>query len=314
VKERNLKLPRLIHKGNWKIILYCFLGASIFWFFNALNKDYTASIRQPLEFVFDREGLVVVRLPDEVNVNVSGGGWNLLRKTSWFNVKPIQINLESPTSTRVMIGSSLRPLLSDQLDEFTVNFVISDSLFIDVELETQKSIPILVDSIALNLRNRFRVTSPINLSKDTLRITGPESMINSFPDTFIVRIEEQRIDDDFDRDVEINGLPKFIRAEPEEIEVSFRVSKFVNRNKELTIQYSGFPLDSSISLSSERIQLIFLANENMDEQIPDSLFSMVAYLEDVNPEDSTLLPRLEKHPSFIEPVGIDSSSIKVIYE
>ena len=314
MKFGNLKLPRLIHKGNWKIILYSILGASIFWFFNALNKDYTANISQPLDFIFDREGLVIVEIPREVNVNVSGGGWNLLRKTSWINVEPIEIRLESPTTTQVMVGASLRPLLSDQLDELKVNFVNSDTLFFDIQSRKEKTIPVWVDSAGLDMRNGFRLTTSISASPDSVTLSGPEKKIDAYPDTMVLKISEERIDEDFDNEVDVPDLPRQIRANPDEVEVTFSVRRFVNRNHEIQFEWSGFPEDSSITLSSSQIQLIYKINEDMEENIPDSLFSMTAYFEDINPVDSTLVPRLENFPSFIEPVGLDSSSIKVIYE
>ena len=314
MKFRNLKLPRLIHKGNWKIILYSIIGASTFWFFNALNKDYTANIKQPIEFLFDRDGLVIVSIPEDVNVNVSGGGWNLLRKTSWFNVEPIQIRLESPTTTKVMVGASLRPLLSDQLDELKVNFVNSDTLFFDIQNRKEKTIPVWVDSTQLDMRNGFRLVTPITASPDSVTISGPEEKIDSYPDTMILSISEERIDEDFDNEVDVPDLPRQVRSNPDEIEIAFSVRRFVNRNKEIIFEWSGFPEDSSITLSGSRIELIYRVNEELEENIPDSLFSMTAYFEDINPEDSTIIPRLEAFPSFVEPVGVDSAIIKVLYE
>jgi hypothetical protein len=313
VRFKNLKLPPLIHKGNWKIILFSLIGASIFWFFNALNKDYTANIDQPLEFVFDEEGLVIVDLPEKVELNVSGGGWNLLRKSSLVNLKPVQIYLESPTTTKVMIGSTLRPLLSDQLDELEVNYVISDSLFINVEPNREKKVKLWIDSLGIDLRRNYRLNSPIRIAIDSILISGPESLVTSFSDTLSLIIDESRIDEDFSGTVEVTGLPRFVKSDIEEVDVSFGVSEWIPVTRKVRIDPLGFPQDSTIVFPSQTMEIRFMINENQSSNFPDSSFAVHAHFEEINPGDSTLLPRLVKYPSEIDQISYDSTAIRVIY-
>ncbi len=110
--------------NNWKVVLLSIIGATTFWFFNALNKDYDARISYPIEFQFDRDSVVIMQpLPTTLSIDVSSGGWNLLRKTFWFNVTPIQIVLENPTEIGFYTRNSLMPIVSDQLDELKINYL-----------------------------------------------------------------------------------------------------------------------------------------------------------------------------------------------
>ena len=79
---QNKWFPTIGIKENWKVILLSIIGAATFWFFNALNKNYDARISYPLSFSFDRDSVIVVEpLAEEVKIDVTSGGWNLLRKT-----------------------------------------------------------------------------------------------------------------------------------------------------------------------------------------------------------------------------------------
>lgn len=86
---------------NWKVILLCIFAAAIFWIFNSLNKNYSASIDFPLAFDYDQESYVAVKsLPDEIKLNVTGLGWDLFRKSAGLKVPPLRIPLENPSEVK----------------------------------------------------------------------------------------------------------------------------------------------------------------------------------------------------------------------
>ena len=60
-----------LHGANLRIVFLSLLTATIFWFFNALNKEYTAKINYPVEIIYGRDSLVAVNeLPKHIPVNV----------------------------------------------------------------------------------------------------------------------------------------------------------------------------------------------------------------------------------------------------
>ncbi|MDH5597977.1 MAG: hypothetical protein OEY34_02570, partial [Cyclobacteriaceae bacterium] len=62
---------------NWKIVVLCLVTATIFWFFNALNKNYSANIKYPIEFLYDKDLYQAIEIPPEdVLINLEGVGWN----------------------------------------------------------------------------------------------------------------------------------------------------------------------------------------------------------------------------------------------
>ena len=163
---------------NWKVVVLAIAGAATFWLFNALNKDYDTRISLPLEFVFNRDSVVVVTpLAKKVDVDVNGGGWNLLRKSFRLNSSPINIELDNPTEISYYTQSSLVPIISDQLRGFRLNYVITDTLFIDIEEKVSKKVMVAIDSMNIPLESNFRLTSPITIDVDTLTLTGPKSLL-----------------------------------------------------------------------------------------------------------------------------------------
>ena len=112
------------------------LAATTFWFFNALNNsEYTTTINYPIELSYPGSDslLVVGSLPRTVRINVTGGGWNLIRKTLGNRYGALKIDFNAPTDTRYLLGNSLTPLINDQIPTVHLNSVITDSLHFHIE-------------------------------------------------------------------------------------------------------------------------------------------------------------------------------------
>jgi hypothetical protein len=78
--------------AEYPAILVCLFMAGVIWFFNAMNKEYTTQIKYPVHFNFDEERLTSIgELPEKLKVNVTGQGWNLLKRSLYYNVKPVEI-------------------------------------------------------------------------------------------------------------------------------------------------------------------------------------------------------------------------------
>ena len=159
---------------RYRVIVLCFLAASTFWFFNALNEDYSATVRYPLEFIYDFEKYVAVdELPQDIQLNVSGLGWNLLRNNLGIKVTPIRVPLENPLEIKKISGSAMPVFLADQLNEFDLNFVITDTLNIHIDLRGDRLINVAIDCSLIDLENDYRIVSLLSISPDTIRLYGP---------------------------------------------------------------------------------------------------------------------------------------------
>ena len=100
------------NRTNWKAVALCFFAALIFWLFSSLNKDHTTNIRFPLHFEFDNDRYVPVAIPHHVSLNVSGNGWDLLRKSLGVRLPVLNVALDKPTDVSKIPGNTLLPLVS----------------------------------------------------------------------------------------------------------------------------------------------------------------------------------------------------------
>ena len=303
-------------EGNLKVIVLCVIAATTFWFFSALNKsDYSTKIEYPITFTYDADSTVVLsELPENIIVDVTGGGWNLLRKTFSINSPPMEIPLEDPTNTSYILGRNLAQDVSERLQgDLRLNYVVTDTIFIDIEKKAQKEIIIAIDSAQLDLAGNYRITSPIAVVPKTAVMVGPESHINAASDTLMIQIPEEEISEDYDETLQLEYEgSQYINLTPNQTEVYFEVDPFTLLTQEVQPTLINFPEDSSLTLAQDVVSISFWMPEDLLEADDSLHFEVVADLEKMNNPDSTIAPELVAYPPYATDILLLPTQLKVI--
>ncbi len=300
---------------NWKVVIISLIGATTFWFFNALNKSYDATINYPVEFTFSRDSNVVMQpLPASIRINVSSGGWNLLRKTFWFNVPPVEIPLDQPAQTKYIDRGKLFPLIVNHMSELKVNHIVSDSLFLAIETKKTKNVLLKLDSTKIPLSSSHRITSPISISPDSIKLIGPSSFIDSLQSEYSLVLNMENIDDPVNQNILVNLPNNLIVSEPLEINVSFNVEQFLNEQVTVPVELAGFPKDSSKYLETGEVTVNYLVADSKNRSFDPSEFVVLVDLATIDKKDSSIMPILLFHPPEVVDVTVLPDQLKVVYE
>ncbi len=303
-------------EGNLKIIVLCVVAATTFWFFSALNKsDYTTKIAYPVTFQYDTDSTVLLgELPDNVIVDVTGGGWNLLRKTFSIDSPPIIVELEEPTKTPFILGSSLTPNISEKLEgDLRLNYVATDTIFLKIEKKAEKEIVLTIDSLLIDLADNYRVISPVTIVPKTIRVTGPETQISEVPDTLMIQIPEDEISKNYEETLPLtyDDAP-YIRLMPNQAEIRFEVASFMLLTQEVRPVFENFPEDNSLTLAQDVISISFWMPEDLLDNDDSLYFEVVADLQKMDKTDSTVVPELRAYPPQATDILLLPTQLKVI--
>jgi len=212
--------------GDLKVVIYCIIAAMVFWFFNAMNRDHTANISYPIKFEYKDSSLVLVNpLPKRISLHVSGYGWNLLRKTFWFNIEPITYKLEDPLKTKVITARNLLPVVTEQLNGVKVNYLLKDTFWINFERKVIKEQFVYVDTGKISLAEGLEIKSPVIVNPSTILVEGPQSLVEKLSDTLFLTIPQNEIDEDYDSEVKIFEVSNLINIDRKKVQVLFKVGK-----------------------------------------------------------------------------------------
>ena len=236
-----------------KILLYCFVAGFFIWLFNELNNRSDATILYPINFKYeDSDELFVVDAPPKfIDISINGTGWNLLRNLLKLNIKSAEYNINKPTQTKFILSSNLFPNISQSLEGVNLNYVVTDSILFNIELKSNRNLKILVDTSDISFRDNFERVGDILISHNEIKVEGPQSIIKSLDDEYIIKIEDQNIDSDYDEEVRIEDLNKFLTPNPDKINLSFKVAEFMNEEVSLNAFYvdDNFTIDTLIVVS-----------------------------------------------------------------
>ena len=300
------------NQRNWKAIVLCLLTASVFWCFNALNKRYTTTLRFPLTFDFDRESFIAVQpLPNVVTINVTGIGWNLLRRSAGVRVAPLVISLDRPSQIKKIVGSTLPALLSNQLNGFDINFIITDTLHVAVEPKGSRLLRLQPDIEEVLFRPNYMLTSNVTIIPDTVRIEGPLKLIRALPNPLSVKILQRNIDDDFHEPVQLTFLnDELIFRNPETVEISFRVDKMIEVSDSARLTVINAPKNSWPFIERQKLPCkIAIPERSLDSLKMDSVRAELD-LSGFKKGVKKIMPRLKGLPTYSRVIAIDSVTIK----
>ena len=300
--------------NNWKVVMFSIMGATTFWLFRALNEQHSALISYPIEFVFNRDSTVVMNpLPTVIKIVVSSGGWNLFRRTLIFGVDPLKVELDNPSEVNFLTQSFLSPIVEDQLEGLKINYIVTDTLFLNIERKITKRMRLKVDSLNLSLEKDYQLISSIDIRPDHMMLIGPESIINSFETDFDITPDDNEIDEDFDSRVEVPIVFKdLIQSEPNEVNVSFEVDRFKNVNIEVPIALQNFPINRIPMLRDSMVNLTYRVKESFAEEYSVGDFRVILN-HDFLKTDSIGVPILMKYPDTLKQISMDPQKVRFIY-
>jgi hypothetical protein len=301
------------NRRNWKAVVLCVFTATVFWFFNALNKDYTTNINFPISFDYDNQNFIPVEgLPQFVRLNVTGNGWELFKRSTGIKIDPLQFPLERPGEIKKITGSGLTPYFTTQLNGLKINHVLSDTLYLDLEPKAGRWIKLAVDSIRYNIKAGFGLASEIAVMPDSTYIEGPERLITKIKEPVMLNIPHRNLDEHFIENIEVE-LPfqELITRQPPAVSVMFNVEEIVTVQDSIPLEIENIPPSVSDVMTSGKIPVTFSVPESFLTGLKIDSVKAVLDLKNFVGGTAKILPRVDGLPPYRTVVKIDSIIVRL---
>lgn len=314
--SRRISSKRL---SNLKVVVLCIAAATTFWILNALNKDnYSTIVDYPIAWEFNREDFVAVSpLPESVQIQISGNGWDLLRKYFKLNEPPFILNLVEPANKNFILTADLKRPLGEFITPTLLVGMLEDSIPYQIDrIETRKVKPIL-DSTSYSLAKNTAMEGSIGFLPEWISITGPTSLLDLYANGYPVYLGTEEIQGDFNSKVNLTvdkNLTELIRVKEESIQVNFKVIKFLEGNKRIKVKKINFP--KAVSLENEELtpMITYLVDERKVSELKDMEFEGILDFNKRNREDSTISFFVRPAPKYIKDIKIDPVLVKLKYD
>lgn len=301
------------NRRNWKAVVLCVFTATVFWFFNALNKTYTTNINFPLTFDYDNENFIPVEgLPQYVRLNVTGNGWELFKRSTGVKLDPLQIPLERPAEVKKIVGSGLTFAFTNQLNGLEINHVLSDTLYLDLEPKIGRWVKLAVDSVQYNIKAGFGLASDIAVMPDSSYIVGPRRIVEKIKEPVMLDIPQRNIDEHYIENIEVE-LPfqEMMIRQPEAVSVMFNVEEMVTVMDSIRLVVENIPPAVSDVMNSGKLPVILSIPESFIEGLKIDSLKAVLDLKNFQGGTARILPRVDGLPPYSTVVKIDSVIVRL---
>jgi hypothetical protein len=293
-------------RANWKAVTLCFVAALVFWLFNAFNKNYATNIKFPLHFEYNQDQFVpVTLLPHQININVSGNGWDLFRNQLGLKLPELTIPLEHPMEVKKIVGASLPPMLQHQLGKLHINYLVTDTLRLQLDEKDFHRFKVVVNLNAFAFREGYGRVSPVVVLPDSVTLEGPKSTLHSMPDSLVVSISGKQVNQNFSDDVEILlANAENLKRDPPLVKVMFEVGAVQIVKKQLKLVSTNI-LQKNSSPDSVMAWFKIPSKRSNEFNLISDEMSAVISRKNYN-EGDRVIPSILKAPAYAELVKIDT--------
>lgn len=316
-KSSNRISPKKL--SNLKVVVLCIAAATTFWILNALNKDdYNTVVDFPVELIYDQtQYIAVAGLPKTLEIEISGDGWDLLRKYFNFNNDAYPIELNDPTSRGYILTADLKRSLGEFLSPTQLVSVLEDSLKFNIDKIKSIQVKPVLDSTSFTMAKNYRIIDQITFNPEIITLKGPSSILDSMSAFFSIDLDESRINKSIEKKITLeapDSLNDLVQIEEREVSVKFEVIEFLEGNKRLKINKTHFP--SSVTLADEDVVIMisYLVDGRKVAELKDIEFEAVLDYYKRNKEDSTITVQVRPMPDYLDQVVTTPAILKLNYE
>lgn len=283
----------------FQIILSVLLSI-IFWLSIVLSQDYTHLYTFPIKYInYPSKEILVTTLPKNLELTLSGKGFDLLKPILWHSNDTIQVDLTDALKNG-FIKTENKLNLEKYSKDLTVLNIFPDSIFLKFEKEFEKRVPIY-PNLNYALKEGYQFVNPPLFFPDSVTIKGTENDLNN-----IYFWETQPISLDLvgSGNIEIPlKIKENIGVFPNSIMMKYNIQKFVQGVIVIPIQVENIPLSKTIRLYPNTLSVRFVAPVNYYNKIQNSHFR--AYI-DYN--------KIDHRFSYVVPeVVADTNLVKAFY-
>lgn len=315
------KVEQLKNNKQAIVFLVCVVIATVLWFLNALNKDYSSTISYPVKYVNPpTRQFLSNEPPSKLELKVDAHGFTLLRHKLSLSFSPIILNLSNITkgvshtqgSYDVETSKHLKRIASQVSNEITVREVHPEVLQIVFDSLKSKSVPVR-QNIEMSFKPQFNLKNPIRLTPASVQITGPAASIDTIYFLLSEKTSFTNLDASIEKNIEILH-PEKTTIVPEEVLLKIDVEKFTEKEIKVPIQILNQPEGVKIKLFPSEVKINCLVGLSEFENITPKNFQAVIDYNLINTETINLPVVLQSKSSYVELLRFKPETVEYLIE
>ena len=312
-------------KNNQRMVIFfiCFCIASLFWYLNALKKQYTVEMVFPVKYTNMPVNKVLANEPPkEFTFTVSSGGFTILRYRLSMAFSPIIFNvndftdrgMESPGETKYKIPNQryFNRLSSQLSNELNVIMISPDTLYFQFNETISKKVKI-EPQVNIEYKKQFFAERDIYCEPDSVLVFGPESIIDTLKSVPTILKKYKNLSRSIQESVSLE-IPKQLSVIPDKVQLMIPVAEYTEKTLTVPIVIKNLPPDVKVNLFPDNLSLSFMVQLSNFSKIEARYFSVSVDYNDIKDKKNLLPISIESKPDGIRMLRYAPEVIEYLIE
>jgi len=315
---KTLKLnPNLLIFGFFLLIAF------LFWFLNALSKEYVTEISIPINYInFPENKLVADSKTSRIKVRITAYGYRIFNyKTT--KIEPIIINLRqhkpkpinnSNNKKYYILSQTIKDEISDRIGrDLDVSIIEPDSLIFNMDEVISKKVPVR-KNFEVGFKKQFMLKDNILIFPDSIKVKGVKSLLDTITGIYTLIKKFTELDGNHSFDIGLIEIPG-TEFSSKSVNLNIDVEEFTEQQYELPIELVNVPEKLRIKLYPTIAKISFNIGFSRFHSIYKEQFRVIAdYKEAGDYQNSRLRLKVVKSPEHVSAIRIYPKTVDYIIE
>ena len=309
------KIRSVYKTRKFNVFVFFVLLALIYSMISKLTSNYTKTIVfvvKPVDVPSDQ--VVLDQSIDSIRLELEGYGYNLAKY--YIDQPIIEISLNDLNKVKSKYQWTKQRNFSDLQSKFnkSVRLVSSsvDQIEFIIEQYESKKVPVEL-KLELDYKSGFDSFNEYKLSKDSIMITGPNSLIDTINMIQTHKLVLNQIDSEINTKIRIKPSEnKNITHSDTELDFQLKVEKFTEESIKVPITIVNIDDNMKINYYPKVVSVLYRVSIREYKSVNPMDFRVECDLNTINRDNSVLISSITKKPNNVRKCRIENNQIQYV--
>ena len=309
------KIRSVYKTRKFNVFLFFVLLALIYSMLSKLTSNYTKTIVFAVKAVdVPSDQVVLDQSIDSIRLELKGYGYNLAKY--YIDQPIIEISLNNLKKVKSKYQWTKQRNFSDLQSKFnkSISLLSSSVDQIDFIIEQYESKKVPVElKLEIDYKSGFDSFQEYELSKDSIMITGPNSLIDTINVVQTHKLVLNQIDSEINAKIRIKSSENSnITYSDTEIDFQLKVEKFTEESIKVPITIVNIDDTMKINYYPKVVSVLYRVSIKDYKAVNPMDFRVECDLNTINRDNSVLISSITKKPSNVIKCRIENNQIQYV--
>ncbi|MDR5589786.1 YbbR-like domain-containing protein [Christiangramia sp. SM2212] len=302
-------------KSSVKTFSFFLIFSAIVWVLVQFSKTYTQLIEIPVSYTnapLDKS--ISDQKPDHVDLQLQDNGFNIYYYKI-FNPELI-IDLSKARESEKQLVYTLQNHLTDIEQQLKIDFensrIIQEEIVVPFQFKKEKMLKV-IPNIEVNYAVGFSADDTIYLTPDSVKVSGPEKIIDSLVSVPTRSLSLSKINSDLDGiiDIDTSGLGELSFYE-NSVRYTQEVEKYTEGSAEIAVEVENVPDNLNLAYFPKTVVVYYQVNLKQFESISAADFRVVCNYKDIKEGDDYMIAQIVEKPESVNNIRLNERRIQFV--